>query len=85
MGCNKNLQTLIGLPKKSLCPKCKQEFYNSYDEFDIESGDIGSSYDGRFDIFNFCENCEIDFVEKFEIKFVKSIIITGCCESREEE
>ena len=79
MGANVNLQALIGLPKTSTCPKCKWMFYNLYDDFDIESGDIASGRDGNLEIFNYCERCKIDFVDRFEVKFIKSIIITGCC------
>ncbi|MFA6023579.1 MAG: hypothetical protein WC781_05815 [Candidatus Pacearchaeota archaeon] len=68
MGHNIDFVNLLGLPEKVKCPKCHNKVPSYFDEYDIDCGNPGASYNNGLLILNVqCVICE----NEFEIK-VKS-------------
>lgn len=62
MGHNLDLVSLLGLPQKIRCPKCKQEIPSRFDDYDIECGaPDASKNNGLLSLFIYCHECEHEF------------------------
>ena len=68
MGLNLNLSKMFGVSNTSTCPKCRRNFQNGLDDFDIECNPIKHE---KLSFTSYCSKCDTEFEEWFKITMTK--------------
>jgi hypothetical protein len=66
MGLNVNLAKMLGLNTTIICPKCKEESDNGWDDFDIECGNPNPK-SGVWHIDVSCIHCDHEWRVKYKL------------------
>lgn len=66
MGLNVDLSHMLGIPNRTICPKCEVDVQLWLDDYDIECGNCNPE-PGVWNLMAYCDECEHEWTMRWHL------------------